>query len=44
MTISYVSDENDKKVLEEIQTRFTVKIAEYPTGTVIDSTLYMENK
>ena len=42
MTISFVSDDSDRKVLEEIQTRFTVKIAEYPTGSNIDSSTYMD--
>ena len=36
-----ISNENDNKLLDEIQNRFTAKILEYPTGTTIESSSYM---
>lgn len=41
LAITFVSSEEDKKVLEEIQKRFEVKIGELPT--TIDSASYMNN-
>jgi len=41
LAITFVESEEDKKVLDEIQKRFEVKIGELPT--TIDATSYMNN-
>ena len=41
LSISFVSSEDDKKVLEEIQNRFAVKMKEYPQDSHIESSTYM---
>ena len=38
LTITFISSETDKKVLEEIQSRFIIKMKEYPSSGHIDST------
>lgn len=37
LTVSFVSSDNDKKVLSEIQSRFVVKIQAYPTSGHVDA-------
>ena len=44
LTISLVSSDDDKKVLEEIQNRFTVKMKEYPLDSHVESSSYSKLK
>lgn len=41
LTISFVSTEGDSNILDEVQSRFEVKVEELPT--TIDKALYMNN-
>ena len=41
LSISFISNEENRKVLDEIQNRFTVKMKEYPKDTHVESTTYM---
>jgi len=41
LAITFVESDEDKKVLDEIQKRFEVKIGELPSS--IDATSYMNN-
>lgn len=41
LTISFISGDEDKKVLDEIQNRFAVKMKEYPFESHVESNTYM---
>jgi len=41
LSISLISSEENKKVLDEIQNRFAVKMREYPKETHVESNTYM---
>lgn len=41
LTITFISSESDRKILDEIQSRFIIKMKEYPSSGHIDSSAHM---